>query len=109
MINNVYKVEYTGVVALAHTLAPNLDFRIKEIRVHLSAAGGAGNLTATVDAIGGVVYDINLLTQDMTAVTDLVYIPDGEGITLFKGDEIDFAWANAGGKSYGLVVVYEVV
>ena len=40
----------TGVAAIANTLAPGVPFRLREVRVHLSAAGGAGDLTATVDA-----------------------------------------------------------
>jgi len=98
----------TGNAEMSLTLAPDESFRIKEIRVHLNAAGGAGNFTVTVNAINGTAYDLNMITQDMTAVTDLVWQPDIP-VQFESGDEINFAWENAGGKTYGLTVVYELL
>lgn len=98
----------TGIVALATTLAPGKAFQLLEVRIHLSAVGGAGNLTATVDAIAGAAYDLNVITQDMTALTDLVWQPDSP-MHFDDGDEIDFAWANAGGKTYGLEVKFQTL
>lgn len=95
----------TGALALSTTLAPGRAFRLLEVRIHLSAAGGAGNFTATVDANAGAAYDLKILTQDMTAVTDLIWQPD-EPLHFDNGDEIDFAWTNAGGKTYGLEVKF---
>lgn len=108
MINHVEVKNYTGAVALAHTLAPTQSFRLKEVRIHLSAAGGAGNFTAKVDAINGTAYDLNIITQDMTAVVDFIWQPTHE-MQFESGDEIDFAWANVGTKTYGLTVVYELL
>ena len=108
MINHVRFQRATGALAIATTLAPAQSFRLAEVRVHLSAAGGAGNFTATVDATNGAAYDLNIITQDMTAVTNLIWQPDTPMI-FEAGDEIDFAWANANGRTYGLEIVYELI
>ena len=108
MINHVRFLNVTGAVAIASTLAPGQSFRLKEVRMHLSAAGGAGNFTATVDANAGAPYDLNIITQDMTAVVDLIWQPDAP-LQFEAGDEIDFAWDNANGRTYGLTVVYELL
>jgi hypothetical protein len=108
MINHIRVLNATGAGAIATTLAPAQSFRLKEVRIHLSAAGGAGNFTATVDAINGAAYDLNIFTQNMTAVTNLIWQPDSP-LQFEAGDEIDFAWENAGTKTYGLTVVYELL
>lgn len=95
----------TGAAAIATTLAPGRAFQLLEIRIHLSAAGGAGNLTVTVDANAGAAYDLNIITQDMTAVTNLIWQPTYP-MHFDSGDEIDFAWLNAGTKTYGLEVKF---
>jgi len=95
----------TGSAALSTTLAPGRAFQLLEVRLHVSAAGGAGDFTAKVDAGAGSAYDITLIKQDMTSVTDFVWQPTLP-MTFDKGDEIDFAWANAGGKTYGLEVKF---
>ena len=97
----------TGSAAIAKTLAPAAPWQLEEIRVHLSAAGGAGDLTATVDHGIAAVYDIVILTQDMTSVVDLVWSPD-EPMKFAAGDELDIAWANAEGKTYGLEIVWRL-
>jgi hypothetical protein len=91
----------TGAVAL--TVTPDWAFELMEVRVHLNGAGGAGDLTVKQDAIAGAAYDTVLLTQDMTAVTDLVYIPSNP-MQFSRGDKIVVAWANAGNKTYGVEV-----
>ena len=95
----------TGAVAIATTLAPARAFQLLEVRVHLSDAGGAGNLTATVDAAAGAAYDLNIITQDMTAITDYVWQPSYP-MFFASGDEIDFAWANANTRTYGLTIIF---
>ena len=111
MINHIDVKNYTGAAALAHTLAPAQSFRIKEVRLHLSAAGGAvGDVyfKATVDANAGSAYDLNFIKTDMTLLSDYVWQPDHE-MQFESGDEIDFAWANGGTKTYGLTVVVELL
>lgn len=93
----------TGAAAINETITPGCAFQLEHVKVHLSAAGGAGNLTVTVDATAGAVYDVVLKTQDMTAVTDLVWSPE-RPLSFSNGDLIKVAWANAGTKTYGLEV-----
>ncbi len=101
-------VRETGAAAIAYTLAPGKPWQLESIRVHLSAAGGAGDLTATIDHGAGAAYDINLLTEDMTTVTDLVWTPS-RPMEFLAGDELDIAWANAGTKTYGLEIVFKSI
>lgn len=96
----------TGAVAIAKTLAPGVPWQLESIRVHLSAAGGAGDLTATIDHGQGAVYDIVLLTEDMTAVVDLVWTPE-RPMEFLADDELDIAWANASTRTYGLEIVFK--
>ena len=91
----------TGAVALSDTINPDKAFQLEEVRIHLSAAGGAGNLTVKLDANAGAAYDAVLLTQDMTLVTDLLWQPE-KPIPCDKGDKIVIAWDNTNGRTYGL-------
>jgi hypothetical protein len=98
----------TGAAAISTTLAPWRAFQILEARIKLSAAGGAGDFTATLDANAGAAYDLNIITQDMTTVQHYVFQPT-RPMAFEANDEIDFAWANAGGKTYGLTIIYELI
>jgi len=93
----------TGAAAVNTTVSPGRQFALESVSIHLSAAGAAGNLTVTVDAAAGAVYDVVLLTQDMTLLTDLHWQPD-RPIELTKDDKIVVAWANASTRTYGLTV-----
>jgi len=98
----------TGVAALASTLAPAVAFQIIEIRIHLSAAGGAVGavgFTGTLDSATNAAYDYQLFSEDMTLLTDFVYQPS-QPLYFEAGDEIDFAYANGSTRTYGLTVVY---
>ena len=97
-----------GAAAIAATLAPGVAWQLESIRVHLSAAGGAGDLTAKIDHGSNAVYDIVLLTQDMTIVTDIVWSPE-RSMEFQAGDELDIAWANANTRTYGLEIVYRAI
>jgi hypothetical protein len=92
--------------ALATTLAPSRAFNLLGVRLHISAVGGAGSLTAKMDANAGAAYDTVLLTQDLAAISDLAWIPT-QPMHFDKGDEIDFAWPNAGNLTYGIEIMYE--
>lgn len=96
----------TGAAAIASTLVPGVAWQLEEIRVHLSAAGGAGDLTATLDHSVGAAYDTVILTQDMTSLTD--YVWHCERPMEFDADtELDIAWANANTRTYGLEVIFK--
>jgi hypothetical protein len=98
----------TGAAAIAVTVAPGKAWQLREIRVHLSAAGGAGNLTATIDNGTAAAYDTVVLTQDMTSVVDLEWQPDFP-MSFASGDELDIAWANASTRTYGIEIIYSPV
>lgn len=81
-------------------------FELVSIELHLSAAGTAGTLTVIKNSGLGAEYDALWFSQDMTSVTDLVILY-GPGEVLFsKLDSLDFAWANASLRTYGLTVKY---
>ena len=95
----------TGAAAINHTLTPTTQFQLNEVRVHLSAAGGAADLTVTLTAAAGVAYNQVLLTQDMTLVTDLILLPV-QPHDFVAGDAIVVAWANGSTRTYGLDVIW---
>ena len=95
----------TGSSAILTTVSPGADFALESISLHLSAAGGAGNLTVTIDAAAGAAYDVALPTQDMTSIANLFWQPE-RPIELSKDDKVVVAWANASGRTYGLIVRY---
>lgn len=108
-MNNTIRVKnFTGAAVMADSITIDESFQLKEIRIHLSAVGAGGNFTATVDSAAGAAYDLNIATQDMTSVVDYIFQPNTP-MQFEKGDKINFAWANAGGKTYGLTVVYELL
>ena len=96
----------TGAAAIASTLAPGTAWQLESIRVHLSAAGGAGDLTATINSGTGATYDAVVLTQDMTSVVNLVWSPE-RPMEFLPDDELDIAWANVGTKTYGLEIIFK--
>lgn len=95
----------TGAAAVSISLAPNIHFQLNEVRIHLDLAGGAGDLTIALNAAAGEVYDVVLLTQDMTLVTDIILLP-AQPHDFVKGDVLEIAWANANTKTYGIDVVW---
>lgn len=98
--------EATGAVAIASTLVPGIAWQLESIRVHLSAAGGAGDLTATINHHAGSAFDIVILTQDMTSVVDLVWQPD-RPMEYSKKDQLVIAWANGSSRTYGLEIAWK--
>jgi len=96
----------TGAAAIATTLAPGVPWQLEEIRVHLSAAGAANDLTATIDHGTAAAYDIVILTQDMTTVVDLVWSPD-RPMEFAEDDELDIAWTNGSSRTYGLEIIFK--
>lgn len=97
----------TGDGAMAETLAlPGATrFKLVEIRLHLSAAG-AGTFTVTLDSSAGSAYDSLIASQDMAAVADYKYNVAGDPHFFSENDEIDFAWSNGDGRTWGLEVWY---
>ena len=104
-----YRRQYAdGGAAIAMTVAPGVAFQIEEVRVHLSAAGGAGDLTITLDSGEAADHDVVLLTQDMTLVVDLAWQPT-RPLSFRADDEVDIEYANANTRDYGVEVIYSAI
>jgi len=108
MMNHLRFSYYTGNAAVAIALNPLESYRLVEVRAHLSAAGGAANMTLTLDANQGAVYDLVIATLDMTAVTDYVFQPDAP-MSFENGDQLLLAWANANNRVYGITLLWEAI
>ena len=96
----------TGATAIAVTVAPGAAWQLESIRVHLSAVGASGILTAAFDHGAGPEYDFVPLKQDMTSIDDLIFNPE-RPIEFRASDKLVIAWANAGTKTYGIEIVYK--
>uniref|UniRef100_A0A6H1ZCT0 Uncharacterized protein n=1 Tax=viral metagenome TaxID=1070528 RepID=A0A6H1ZCT0_9ZZZZ len=107
-MSNTRTHKATGAIAIASTLAPGIQWQLEEIRVHLSAVGAAGDLTATLDHGAGTAYDLVILTQDMAAVTDFIWHCE-RPMEFGADDELDIAWANASTRTYGLEIVWKSI
>ena len=103
MFKRVLKSNFTGAAAIAVALdIPGGHYELKSMTAHFSADPGVENLTVTLDTNAGAVYDMNLLTQAMSGVTDLLWQPDG--IILEAGDQIEIAMTNASTRTYGIQI-----
>ena len=100
----------TGSTTIAKTLAPAVKFRLLRVEMHLGGAPTQETFTIKLDAGDGAAYDVVLYSRDMSvgAPEDLV-IPFGEGYEFEADDEIDLAWANTDGETYGVRIAYELV
>ena len=92
---------------IAYTLELDKAYQLEEVRLHLSAAGGANSFTVTLDSSAGEEYDVVFTgaTTDMTAATDVLWQPTRpEWIN--AGDGLTFAWTNASSLQWGLEIIY---
>ncbi len=83
-------------VPVAEVFTPTGPCEVLEIRIHLSAAGDANNLTITIDSASGAVYDTVIETVAMAATQDFHRTGDDDKFILALGDALNIAWANAG-------------
>ena len=97
----------TGAGAIAETLDPDQIILIMEVRLHLSATGGAfaGAFTVTIDSDTGAAYDILLSSTAMPAVQDVHYQPTAP-IVINYLDEVDFVFDNPNARTWGLEIVH---
>lgn len=102
MYQHVYE---TGSGVLNYTLDPEAAGQIEEVRLHLSAAGGAGSFTVTLESGKSSEYNIVFNTQDMSSAADEHWQPTRPA-QFFNGDKFVFAWPNAGSKTWGLEVIF---
>lgn len=100
----------TGSGAIALATAPAAIFRLLRVELHLDAAPTQETFTVTLDAGDGAAYDVVLYSENMATDTPTdIIIPFGDGYEFEADDEIDLAWTNTDGKTYGVRVVYELL
>lgn len=106
----IYNATGAGAIALSSTMAA--QFRLLSVTVHFDAAPTTPeDLTVTLNANDGAAYDTVLLRTDPSsgAVTDIVYLPEGQGMICEAGDEIDVAYTNTDANTYGVRIVVEAI
>lgn len=97
----------TGNAAINYTFAPAKHKYITEVRLHLSAVGGAvENLLIVHNSVLGAAFDVSLVTQDMRMVQDLIWKPDNGQHQLAVGDSLDITYSNSNNRTYGLEVIF---
>lgn len=97
------RIKLSGSGVLSYTLDPESTFQFEEVRLHLDAAGGAGDFTVTLQSRLGSAYNTVFNTQDMSSATDEHYQPT-RPLQFEKGDKLLLAWANANSRQWGLEV-----
>jgi len=108
-ITNVVHTTYLSYATSTGTLelqvGGNGPVQILEVRVHLNAAGTTQTLTVYEDSGLGSAYDAVLDTQAMVSATDHIFRPTGECI-IPRDSLLKVAWANAGVKAWGCVILW---
>ena len=102
----------TAILAATARIAPGVPFRLLGVRMHLSAAGTTTeNFTVTCNAGDGSAYDAVLLKRNLSvgSVVDLVWSPTGKQHIYEADDVIEVAWTNTELRTYGLVILHEVL
>jgi hypothetical protein len=100
-----------GPVAESLTMPLGETYRLVSVTLNLNAAPTTSeNFTITLDAVTGPEYDTLLYSLDLAAgaTTDLLWQPDGD-FFVQGGDQIDVAWTNSNGRTWGLLITAEVV
>ena len=76
--------------------------------VHSNAELTSDVLTVTLDSKLGAEYDAVLLSQDMSGLADLLWIPARE-LIFCQDDDIVIAFDNTDGATVGVVVMWAIV
>ena len=113
MSASVFKVnaEGDGVMLATMTVPVGQSYRLSHVSCRFSAAPTTSeNLTVTLDANAGAVYDVLLYTVDPSAgaTYSIVFYPDEE-LFLEGNDAIDVAFANTDHRHYGVQITAKVV
>jgi hypothetical protein len=95
--------------AMEEYIAPGREIQLEEVRLHLSAAGGASeNFDTIIDSAEGSEYDIVLNAQDMNSATDEHYQPT-RPVPIRADDTLKFTYDNTNSQTWGLEVVYRPI
>jgi hypothetical protein len=101
----------TGATAIALTFAPAVVFRLIRVTVHFGVAPVTSqDLTVTLNALAGAAYDTVLYRENPSvgALTDISFEPEDDQV-FQNGDQIDVAYTNTDGRTYGAEIVVEAV
>ena len=112
-MSTTLKMNGTGTAALAlnGTVPVGQTYRLISFTLNLSAAPTTSeNLTVTLDAQAGAIYDTLLYSLDLSAgaTADLLWQPDPE-LLLEGGDVITVAWANTDVRNWGAQLTFKAV
>jgi len=113
MSASVFRVAGTGAGPISDWLLvpTGQTYRVLSVMLNLNAAATTSeNLTITLDAIEGAAYDTLLYSLDLAAgaTTDLLWQPDAK-LVIVGGDKLTVAWANTGGRTWGLLITAEAL
>jgi len=102
---------FAGTETVRPEIRPGVPFRIMELRLHLSAAGGAAeNFEMVLDSGHGAAYDAILVAQDMNAAKDYVVVFTVAECRIFNSDDaLYFTYANTNDKTWGLETKYQIL
>lgn len=94
---------FAGTETIKTMFSANYPFELLGYDVHLSAVGGSGSLTVTLDAAAGSAFDTQFDTNDMTSDADInqMWNPPKK---CAAGDKVDIAYANANDKTFGIKI-----
>jgi len=92
------------------TIAPGTFWVLRELRLHLDAAGGTSeDFNVSVDSEVDEFFDTLIVSEDMLLISDFVYIPDSPcSHSLGEGDKLLFQYANTNHRKWGLEVIYSL-
>jgi hypothetical protein len=112
-MSTILKFDGTGTagLVLAAPVPIGQTYRLLSLTLNLSAAPTTSeNLTVTLDAHAGAIYDTLLYALDLSAgsVSDLVWQPNPE-ILLEGNDVIRVAWANTDVRNWGAQLTLKAV
>lgn len=103
----IQRTNFTGAIAIAETFTPTGPCEVLEVRIHLSAAGGAADFDIEIQSAVGSIYNTIWQSIDMTTVED-IWITDAR-LFLGSGDVLGFDWANASSRTVGIEVVWRAL
>ena len=101
----------TAALALAGPVPTGQTYRLISLTLNLSAAPTTSeNLTVTLDANAGAIYDTLLYSLDLSAgaTADLVWQPDPE-LLLEGNDVVRVAWTNTDVRNWGAQITMKAV
>ncbi len=104
--SGLYRAHSSGSTTIAVSYASTWNWQLKEVRLHLSTGIAEGStFTVTINSSDGVVHDINLVSQDMSSVSDVHYQPT-RPVELSAGDTVDTAWTNNTTSKWGQSIIF---